>query len=72
VESIWTRDPKAAKTVVISHFHGDHISGLSAEEGMPPGLSDRAPRRGNGARNVLGAFRAPLSIRMHQCRTAYG
>jgi glyoxylase-like metal-dependent hydrolase (beta-lactamase superfamily II) len=25
-------DPKAVKTVVISHFHGDHISGLMAKD----------------------------------------
>jgi glyoxylase-like metal-dependent hydrolase (beta-lactamase superfamily II) len=25
-------DPKAVKTIVISHFHGDHISGLMAKE----------------------------------------
>jgi glyoxylase-like metal-dependent hydrolase (beta-lactamase superfamily II) len=25
-------DPKAVKTIVVSHFHGDHISGLMAKE----------------------------------------
>src|SRR6516162_821021 len=28
-------DPKAVDTVVISHFHTDHVNGLLTEEGMP-------------------------------------
>ena len=37
-------DPKAVNTIVISHFHGDHISGLMAKDTNAqtfPGCRDR-------------------------------
>ena len=48
-------DPKAVKTIVISHFHGDHIFGLMAKDTNAQMFPRRGDHRAGGGVEVVDA-----------------